>query len=232
MSRNIVFAEKEFYHLYNRGVDKRTVFESESDQKRFALLLYLCNGTAPVRFEHLPFWKHTTSSELIVAAFEYERGEPLIALGTYCLMPNHFHLLAREITENGISTFMQKLSTAYTMYFNFSRKRTGALFQGRYKAEHANSDNYLKYLFSYIHLNPVKRIEPAWKEKGIKDLKRTEGFLATFPYSSYLDYTGTKRDFSRLLTRDQFPEYFSTATSFKQCLRDWLTYKDDFRAFP
>lgn len=226
MARSITFSENEFYHLYNRGVDKRTVFESDSDQKRFALLLYLCNGNTPVRFENLPFWKGPTSSELIKTVFSEKTDTRIVALGAYCLMPNHFHLLAREITKGGISIFMHKLSTAYTMYFNNSRKRAGSLFQGPFKAKHANSDGYLKYLFSYIHLNPVKLTEPNWKERGIQNLQKAEKFLLSYPYSSFLDYLGVKREFAKILNREQFPDYFSTKVNFTRCVRNWLTYKD------
>ncbi len=74
------------------------------------------------------------------------RGNQLVSIGAYCLMSNHLHLLLREEEESGISLFMQKVSTAYTMYFNRKYKRTGSLFAGRFKAQHAGNDNYLKYL--------------------------------------------------------------------------------------
>jgi len=224
MSRKITFAINEYYHIYNRGVDKRIIFENDSDYKRFVLLLYLCNGKSPVNFNSLSNWKGPTSSELIKDVFNYNRGKQLIALGAYCLMPNHFHILAREISENGISTFMHKVGTAYTMYFNGCRERTGALFQGTYKAEHANNDEYLKYLFSYIHLNPVKIIEPNWKEKGIADEQKTKRYLVSYPYSSYMDYLGIKREFSKIIDWKNFPDYFPSKSTFSKYLDDWLKF--------
>ena len=218
------FALDEYYHLYNRGVDKRIVFENDSDYKRFVLLLYLCNGTSPVRFNSLSNWKGVTSPELVKVVFDYDRGKPLLALGAYCLMPNHFHILAREISENGISVVMQKVGTAYTMYFNGGRERTGALFQGVFKSEHANNDEYLKYLFSYIHLNPVKIIEPNWKKEGIADEQKIKQHLTSYPYSSYMDYLGVKREFSKILDRKKFPEYFPSKSTFNKCLDDWLKF--------
>ncbi len=227
MARKITFAKEEFYHLYNRGVDKRKVFENDSDYKRFSLLLYLCNDNEPLHFDHLPNWRGSTSPELIEAVFGEKPRKLLVAIGAYCLMPNHFHLLVREISDSGISTFMHKLSTAYTMYFNHNRnKRTGALFQGRFRAQHVDSDTYLKYLFSYIHLNPVKLIEPQWKERGIENRKEVEKFLNSHPYSSYLDYLGTTREFGKILHREQFPEYFPDATAMRETLYDWLSYRD------
>ena len=91
-------------------------------------------------------------------------------------MPNHFHILVKEKIENGISKFMGKLTTGYSMYFNKRYDRTGSLFQGVFKSVHADSDEYLKYLFAYIHLNPIKLINPEWKENGIKDKNRANAF--------------------------------------------------------
>ncbi|KKW12527.1 MAG: Transposase [Parcubacteria group bacterium GW2011_GWA2_49_9] len=227
MSRKIQFAEGEYYHLYNRGVERRPVFENDSDRKRFMLLLYLCNGKAPFRFDRLPAWKDETSLELIKSALGEKMDSPIIAIGAYCLMPNHFHLLVRETTENGISAFMHRLSTAYTMYFNIGRKRDGVLFQGRFKAKHAKTDTYLRYLFSYIHLNPVKIIEPKWKENGIRDRRRAKQYLAEYPYSSYFDYLGISRQFSKLLNQKEFPGYFPEKTTFNREISDWLRYADE-----
>jgi len=224
MSRKIQFAEGEYYHLYNRGVDKRIVFENDSDRKRFMLLLYLCNGKTSFRFDRLPAWKDETSLELIKSALGEEIDLPIVAIGAYCLMPNHFHLLVRETTEGGISAFMHRFSTAYTMYFNISRKRDGALFQGRFKAKHATTDTYLRYIFSYIHLNPVKIVEPKWKENGIIDRKKAERYLAEYPYSSYFDYLGISRQFSKLLNRKEFPDYFPNQNTFMLEILDWVNY--------
>ena len=123
-------------------------------------------------------------------------------------MPNHFHILAKEVIEGGISKFMSKLSTGYSMYFNRKYKRSGSLFEGRFKIIHANRDEYLKYLFVYIHLNPIKLIDPSWKEKGIKDMLKVEKYLASYKYSSYLDYNGVSRLENGLLDINSFPEYF------------------------
>jgi putative transposase len=223
MSRKLTFSIGEFYHVYNRGVDKRIIFENDSDYKRFALLLYLCNNTEPVQFDHLPNWRGLTSPELISAVFDKKHTKQLVDIGTYCLMPNHFHLLLHEISEKGISTFMQKLSTAYTMYFNAQRERTGSLFQGTFKAEHVDSDRYLKYLFSYINLNPVKIIDSDWKEKGVIDMKKVKKYLLTYPYSSYMDFVGIDRMFSKILKIKSFPPYFNTFKDFEKNVHEWLS---------
>ena len=155
---------------------------------------------------------------------EIDRGEPLVAIGAYCLMPNHFHLLVKEISAGGISKFMEKLGTGYSMYFNKKNGRTGFLFQGNFKAEHVDSDEYLKYLFAYIHLNPVKLIEAEWKETGIRDKQRAQKYLGQYRYSSYRDYLGEGTDESLILSKTEFPEYFTATRDFSDYISYWLDY--------
>lgn len=125
------------------------------------------------------------------------------------------------------SRFMQKLMTGYTMYFNKRNGRTGVLFQGKFKSTHVEEDNYLKYLSAYIHLNPVKLIEPQWKEKGIQDQKSAQKYLHSYHYSSYLDYRGASRIESIILNKDAMPDYFNTPHSFKADIAEWLSFKEE-----
>lgn len=168
----------------------------------------------------------------MIKLLSLDRGDTLVDLIAYCLMPNHFHLLVREHTEGGISRFMQKLTTAYTMYFNTRYERTGALFQGKYKAEHAHEDRYLKYLISYIHLNPVKLIEPNWKENGIKNLRKAREFLETYHYSSFQDFSGLERPESCIVSPSTLPKYFETPQSFKANVTEWLEYQPYIKVRP
>ena len=217
MERKIQFSIGEFYHAYSRGNNKSKIFLVDTDKKRFMRLLFLCNSMRTVVFKD--FEKMPLS--------EIKRGETLVDIGAYCLMTNHFHLLLREKRENGISLFMAKLLTAYSMYFNKRHKRTGALFEGRFLATHADSDEYLKYLFSYIHLNPVKIVDPNWKIDGISDMKKVKQHLNNYFYSSYDDYIGKEREEKFILKKDVFPEYFEDFTEFEQFIDEWLTYKDE-----
>jgi putative transposase len=154
---------------------------------------------------------------------EIDVGERRVAIGAYVLMPNHFHILVREIKKGGISMFMEKLQTGYSMYFNKKNDRVGSLFQGRFKAQHVAHDGHLKYLFAYIHLNPIKLIEATWKETGLKDLGRAQRYLEKYRYSSYLDYAGISREHAKILDSAQFPQYFSGPSEFRDFVRDWLT---------
>jgi len=217
MQRRINFSEGEFYHIYNRGANKTNIFLDHFDRARFQKLLLLCNRSKAITFR-----------DYIGRSYvEIEKEEPLVDIGVYCLMPNHFHLLLRERTENGISIFMKKVLTSYSMYFNTKYEHSGVLFQGRFGARHADSDEYLKYLFAYIHLNPVKIIDPDWKENGIKDREKAKGYLSNYPYSSYLEYTGEERPEGCILNKEAFPEYFSHPQDFDIFIEDWLSFSEE-----
>lgn len=214
MNRTIQFAVGEFYHLYNRGNDKRVIFRDENDRTRFIHLLFLCNSAQPVVYKTIPAHR----------VFLFKREEPLVDIGAYCLMPNHFHLLVYERIPHGITMFMKKLSTAYSMYFNLRNNRTGKLFEGVFKAQHISDDQYLRYLYAYIHLNPIKLIEPKWRENGIQRIKRARTFLERFPYSSYLNYKDIARKENAILNIDAFPDYFSEKHTFDDLIQDWLQF--------
>lgn len=214
MERKFKFSIGEFYHVYNRGNNKSNIFLDYKDYKRFQKLLYVANSTKPFEFREI--------EDLSLS--EIDRGETIVDIGAYCLMPNHFHLLLHEKIENGISLFLQKLLTGYSMYFNLKYKRTGKLFEGNSRAQHADNDNYLKYLFSYIHLNPVKLIDPNWKENGIIDRSAAKNYLYNYTYSSYPDYMGIDREEKLILNKTAFPEYFINFNEFEQFINEWLSF--------
>lgn len=163
------YVEDSFYHIYNRGVEKRTIFEDIQDYKVF--LKYLKEYLSPPKTK-IDKVKVTLQG----ASFKGIPRQPKnyfqeIALHSYCLMPNHFHLLVKQRSENSIEKFMRSLATRYSMYFNKKNRRVGKLFQGHYKAILITEDDYLLHLSRYIHANPIEYT---------KDL--------TQAFSSYADY--------------------------------------------
>lgn len=164
----------------------------------------------------------------------------LVSIGSYCIMSNHFHILLTPLVEGGVSKFMQKLSTAYPMYYNKKYAHTGGIFEGKFKAKHIHEDRYLKYLFAYINLNPVKLIDQTWKQYGLKDIQKTFLFLDTYKYSSYSDLLyregktfanknkTVKRSEADILSLEYFPEYFPSGADFKKEIIVWFSYRNDF----
>lgn len=193
----------------------------KDDYRRFMGLLYLCNNDRPI---HIYRRKKLQYRDY----FEVTKDDELVRIGAYCLMPNHFHILISERNDGNISKFMQKITTAYTMYFNKKYARTGSLFENTFKSNYAEDDRYLKYLFSYIHLNPVKILYPEWKTLGIKDIKNVEEFLQNYPYSSFIDYKNLSRFESVILEKSAFPDYFTNQTEFLASINDFLNLAPRF----
>ncbi|MBU3925941.1 transposase [Patescibacteria group bacterium] len=218
MLRKVSFVPDNYYHIYNRGVEKRNIFQEKSDYERFLALLYLGNDIQPVDIR-----EHFREGGSFAELFNKERKENLVDIGAYCLMPNHFHLLLKPKTEEGLTVFMKKICTGYSMYFNLKNQRSGILFQGEFRANLADKDQYLKYLSAYIHLNPVKLIEAGWKTREIKNINKARKFLENYQWSSYLYYTGAKPS-DPILNSKEFPEYFENSKEFNDFINDWIVF--------
>lgn len=228
MGRLNAFSLDEWYHCFNRGVDKRKVFLRKSDYERFLTLLYLSNGTEPVRLDNLmQSLQNQQGRTLLEIALEENRGEPLVDIGAYCLMPNHFHLLLREKTNGGISEFMRKVGTGYTMYFNKKNERTGPLLGGKFRTRHILDDAYLKRVVNYIHANPAELIEPDWKEGRIKNVNRTRVFLESYPYGSMGSFLGSSDLQNKIVNLNLMRDYYESLPESNELFEDARTFAKD-----
>src|SRR3989344_3830367 len=144
--RKTKFVVGEYYHVYNRGTDKRNVFTDEKDLLRFWESLFDFNQTEPIGsvYEY-SFEKKINGVN--------KKIKPLVEFAAYCLNPNHYHFLITPLQEKGVEKFMQRLGNGYTKYFNNRYKRDGVLFQGKFKSKHIDSNEYLLHLSVYINEN-------------------------------------------------------------------------------
>lgn len=213
------FAPGEWYHCYTRGVDKRQTFYDSVDYRRFQELLYLCNNSSPV---------HRSNLKKVVNIYEVKRTSPLVNIAAYSLMPNHFHLLIQENTDNGISTFMKKLGTGYAMYFNRRYERVGNLFVKPFRSKHVIDDAYAKQVSAYIHLNALDIFCPNWEHQlQVLNPKKAEEFLSSFYYSSFKDYLEirSRNEFSILSPAGmELFQSYQANTSFESLLEHALDF--------
>ena len=175
-------AEGEYYHVFNRGAHKTNLFKDERDWLRFLFLVLYCQ--APVTIPNTRRFMVPTAAASgfrVPLHFETEiEQKRLVELVSFCIMPNHFHLIVKELSEGGISSYMQRVATGYTMYYNTKYDASGHLFQGRYKTVHIKDNDQLLYLSSYIHRNP-------------RELAKWKGLEQAYPYSSLQDLAGINR---------------------------------------
>ena len=218
MLRRTALAVGETYHIYNRGAHKQFIFADEMDYARFLLLLYVANHSERIRLSDLleeypgPSWIQILS--------DIQTDKSLVDILAYSLMPNHFHLVLRQKTENGCTIFMKKVATAYAMYFNLKHDHSGVLFQGRFKSSHIGNEAYFRYIFSYVHLNLLDLVEPGWKENGIKKVEAARKFVNTYPYSSFQDYVTNERPHRKILAWDEAPPFLKEMNDFEDLIKN------------
>jgi len=182
--RKTSLSNREIYHIYNRGVDKRKIFLNVKDHQRFADSLVVFNSKQNLNGCHF-----SEQAQL-------DNEEPLVNVIAYCLMPNHFHLLLEQRENLGITRFLQKMTTSYTMYFNRKNNRTGALIQGVFKRTHIKTNARLLEMSRYIHANPIKILAAEKTASSLQDK------LLNYQWSSFPDYAGARNE-SRIIANKQ-----------------------------
>jgi REP element-mobilizing transposase RayT len=198
-------SNSEYYHIYNRGVDKRVIFEDKQDFFQFLQMLDLFN--IDMACGSIDKYKYPNNLK--------QRGSTslLVEIVAYCFNSNHYHLLLKQIADNGISKLMQKVGTGYTMYFNQKNDRTGSLFQGRFKSRHIGTDEYLKGLSAYINLNNM--IHQNTKQRGSTSLLYR---------SSWWEYGGSKEEgaFHEVCSKDVILEAFKSKKDYTNFAKNYV----------
>ena len=202
--RKTKFVPGEFYHVYNRGNDKRDIFCTNADYVRFLFGILFFQASVPIyninRYtsfyvKHRVFNIPTDTQRKIIE----KRGVELVA---FTFMPNHFHLLLYERVESGISNYMQRVLNAYMKYFNTKYDRSGHLFQGPFHAKYVETNEQLLYLSAYIHRN--QRDLMAWKDRE-----------HLYPWSSYYEYTHENK-LGDLLATQRILEQFQKSKAYQE----------------
>jgi putative transposase len=233
--RKVKFSPGVICHLYNRGVDKRKIFLKESDYWRFLQGLFLFNDT---KTSESLLWElensHGAINFKVIKDYFAENNlirDPLIKIMVDCFMPNHYHLLVEEVKPGGISKFMHKLGTGYTMYFNKKYNRTGSLFQGTFKAVLVDEEDYLKYLAVYINvMNPGQLIEPNLKKVGIKNKQKVMDFAESYLWGTHKEYLQT-RD-SIVIDKGLLGNIFPDSRQYRNFASSVMGDKSRFDAMP
>ena len=202
--RKTIFTPGNYYHIYNRGVHKQNVYLNKQDYTRFLFLILFLQS--PLSFPQIS--RHTSKflkgygfsvEDNITSEISKKRTVELVS---FVLMPNHFHLILREIKEGGISDYMQRVQNGYTKYFNIKYKKSGHLFQGPFGAVEVEDNNQFLYLSSYIHKNP-------------KELNQN---ILEYPWSSCKDYI-TENRWPELLKPESILSQFKSSKEYNHFVK-------------
>lgn len=182
MSVKRQLAVGEYYHVYNRAARKHTVFFERTNYARFLFgLVYFQSPATFVQLDrHVRTFSESTGFDVSDILFESVVGGRHVELVAFCIMPNHYHLIVRQLAEGGIERYMQRVDLAYTRYFNTKYSVRGHVFQGPYQSKHIADNEYITHLSAYIHRNP-------------RELKAWKGKEERYPWSSYQDYVKENR---------------------------------------
>jgi len=216
MLRDAPFVDGEYYHVFNRGAHKLDIFVEEKDYARFLLLLHLANTSEGLEMKRV-FSKY--GGQPLSAIFEQEVcDKTLVDVVAYSLIPNHFHLVLRQKSPEGITRFLKRTMTAYAMYFNLSRGHSGTLFQGPAKSRLIDNEAYFRYIFAYVHLNPLALIGYEKRKYSVEKTKMRE-FLNSYPYSSFYDYNVSSRPEKVILGLESAPDFLKSSNDLEDLLR-------------
>ncbi|OGC88272.1 hypothetical protein A3D70_01005 [Candidatus Adlerbacteria bacterium RIFCSPHIGHO2_02_FULL_54_18] len=210
-------------HVVKRGARGLPIVRDTADKQRFVRLLYYANDTY-----HDEFWEQSTKNfDKFFRPDKWPEQDPLVKILAWTLMPNHFHLVLKETTENGIAKFMQKLCGSMTTHFNRKYKEKGSLFQGAYKGRTVDlhGDSYLRLLAVYVMLKNPFELYPGGLTKAIHSFDQAYEWTLRHPFCSSGDFLAGK--LSPIGDPDIFGELFESPIEFKKFAKESLLYKLD-----
>jgi len=214
------------YHIVLRGVDGAIIFADNSDYYRGIFSIFEFNDSAPV---HIRDRRRNRLRAKRDGREQFSANRDLLVeILAFCFMPNHIHLLLKQLKDGGITSFMRKFGAGYVTYFNKRHNRNGHLFQGRFKAVHVIKREQLENVFVYIHVNPISLIEPGWKEAGTRSSKKALSYIENYKWSSFQDYIG-KKNFPSIINQKFLLNEIGDRKILHSFVSSWINHKEDVK---
>lgn len=209
--RNIPLITEEIYHLFNRSVARQPILTKIKDFQRFLETVDFYRFQNPhLRYSH--YQRLPVEQKVRFLDNLYKTGDRIVDIYAFSLMPNHFHILAKQIADEGIKLFVSRLQNSYAKYYNTKYERSGSLFQEMFKAVRIETDEQFIHVARYIHINPLT----SYVVKNLKELE-------LYAWTSFVDYVG-KRELS-LLDKDMLMSHFPNKHKLKQFTFDQVDYQ-------
>jgi len=216
------FTVGDYIHVYNRGSRKQPIVCDAADRWRFLQMLYYFNNEVAAinPFKDLRKRLGIRFSNQLIWPKQWPRRKPLVKIIAFTLMRNHFHFLFKEIKDGGITSFMRKLGTGMTSYFNLKYQQTGRLFQSSYKAKVIRDGSYLVYLSVYIQVKNSFELYPEGFKKALQNFDKAFDWVIKYPYCSLGDYAGKRN--SPIIDKDILGEMFQSSEEYKSFAKDCI----------
>lgn len=213
------FVPDNYYHIYNRTIFKMPEFKNNRNCERLSQAFLLANWTESTRaFQFLRNHKDATIEDAFKIA---EKGERLVDILCYVIMPDHYHLLLRERKEGGISQFVRKCDISIAKYINISNERKGTIFESRFQSKYIDTNEYLLHLSLYIHLNPLDFIfGKNWRSHGLKNWQVQKKKLLNYPWSS-LNFFLNNQENKIISGTEIILDQFINSKEYDTFLREW-----------
>jgi putative transposase len=206
--RSVILATGEIYHIFNRGVERRVIFDGRHEYQHMVDLLdYYRFSEVPMRFSQ--FRLQSKTDQLTIVSNMKAKDLVRVEVLAYCLMPNHFHLMVKQVADHGISDFLSNICNSHSRYFNTKHERSGPLFQGPFKAVRVNTEEQLIHLSRYIHLNPSTAFLVGEDE------------LDSYPWSSLPEYLSGK---IHIIDPKPIMSIFKTNKKYQEFVHDNIDY--------
>lgn len=233
------FANGEIYHVVTRRMGNDLLFKNTDDYYRGIFSIYEFNNSKSVTIRERRALRAQSKTKTIETHRAHRDPTPVIddrvlfvQILAFCLMPNHIHLLLRQLQNEGVSKFMQKFGAGYSAYFKNKYPLTpkGYFSQGRFVSVPVKTDEQLKTVFVYIHANPISLIEPKWKEAGLEDPEKSIQYVESYKWSSYPDYIGNK-NFPSVTDRDFILQIMDDVQGCRDWVENWIRHKGKIKKF-
>jgi len=212
----------EIFHVFNRTVEGQSPFTIPDFAEYFLDSLLFANTKSSLERN----WRRKKLKETPL-----DVNDKLVDYLALILIPNHFHLLVRQITEGGIQKVMHRSCDGLARYFNTKKNRQGHLFMGRYKAVHVSTDQQAMHLFTYIHGNALDLVFPEWRDGSLKNWRQSENFLKNYKLSSlpvFLGGSDAHTTIKQLINQEFALNYYGTPKEYLEAIHKWSS--DDYAA--
>ncbi len=218
--RKTPFVAGEYYHIYSRTILNTPEFKNDKNAERLVQAFLIANSTkSSEAFLFLRNNKDATNNDALEII---KQGEKLVDILCYTIMPDHYHLLVKELKDNNVSTFIRKCNISIAKYVNIKNDRRGPLFESRFNSKHIDTNEYLVHLSLYIHLNPLDFISGrAWRENKLKSWPTEKEKLFKYPWSSLRAYLNN--DYQNLIISgtEIILDQFDNRKDYELFLEEW-----------